>query len=158
MKVALRKLAADGLPVCVDSRYGLSSFTGVTVCKPNEPELQALVGRPLRTEEELVEAGREVVRRQQCKALLVTRGRHGMALFDAEGGVDMIPVHGAKEAVDVTGAGDTVIAAFSLGLAAGGGFGDAARLANVAGALAVQKLGTATVARDELLSELRSAR
>lgn len=158
LRVALRKLAADGLPVCVDSRYGLSSFTGVTVCKPNEPELQALVGRPLRTEAELVEAGREVVRRQQCKALLVTRGRHGMALFDAEGGVDMIPVHGAKEAVDVTGAGDTVIAAFSLGLAAGGGFGDAARLANVAGALAVQKPGTATVARDELLDELGSTR
>ena len=158
MRVALRKLAADGLPVCVDSRYGLSSFTGVTVCKPNEPELQALVGRPLRTEADLVEAGREMVRRQQCKALLVTRGRHGMALFDAEGGVDMIPVHGAKDAVDVTGAGDTVIAAFALGLAAGGGFGDAARLANVAGALAVQKLGTATVARNELLGELRGAR
>jgi bifunctional ADP-heptose synthase (sugar kinase/adenylyltransferase) len=81
-----------------------------------------------------------------------------MTLFDAEGGVDMIPVHGAKEAVDVTGAGDTVIAALSLGLAARGSFGDAARLANVAGALAVQKLGTATVARDELLGELRGAR
>jgi len=68
--------------------------------------------------------------------------------------VDRIPVHGAKDAVDVTGAGDTVIAALSLGLAVGGSFGQAARLANVAGALAVQKLGTATVARDELLGEL----
>jgi D-glycero-beta-D-manno-heptose-7-phosphate kinase len=158
MREALRKLAAEGLPVCVDSRYALSSFTGVTVCKPNEPELQALVGRPLRTEAEVLAAGREMVRRMECKALLVTRGRHGMLLFDAEGGVDMIPVHGAKDAVDVTGAGDTVIAALSLGLAAGGSFGDAARLANVAGALAVQRLGTATVARDELLGELRSAR
>ncbi len=158
MREALRKLAADGLPVCVDSRYSLSAFTGVTVCKPNEPELHSLVGRPLRTEEELMEAGHEVVRRLKCQALLVTRGRHGMVLFDAKGGRDVIPVHGAKEAVDVTGAGDTVIAAFSLGLAAGGRFGDAARLANVAGALAVQKLGTATVARDELLGELRGSR
>ncbi|QRO01150.1 bifunctional hydroxymethylpyrimidine kinase/phosphomethylpyrimidine kinase [Archangium violaceum] len=158
MREALRKLAAEGLPVCVDSRYSLMAFSGVTVCKPNEPELQALVGRPLRTEEELVEAGHEVVRRLKCEALLVTRGRHGMALFDAAGGVDKIPVHGAKEAVDVTGAGDTVIAALSLGLAAGGSFGAAARLANVAGSLAVQKLGTATVARDELLGELRGAR
>ena len=158
MREALRELAAEGLPVCVDSRYGLLGFTGVTVCKPNEPELQALVGRPLRTEADVLEAGHEAVRRLKCRALLVTRGRHGMTLFDAKGGVDKIPVHGAKEAVDVTGAGDTVIAAFSLGLAAGGSFGEAARLANVAGALAVQKLGTATVARDELLGELRSAR
>jgi rfaE bifunctional protein kinase chain/domain len=158
MREALRALAADGMPVCVDSRYSLSAFTGVTVCKPNEPELQSLVGRPLRTEAELLEAGHEVVRRLRCQALLVTRGRHGMALFDAKGGVDLVPVHGAKDAVDVTGAGDTVIAAFSLGLAAGGGFGDAARLANVAGSLAVQKLGTATVARDELLGELRAPR
>jgi D-glycero-beta-D-manno-heptose-7-phosphate kinase len=158
LRESLRRLAADGLPVCVDSRYGLASFTGVTVCKPNEPELQALVGRPLRSEADLLEAGREVVRRMGCRALLVTRGRHGMALFDAEGGVDVIPVHGARDAVDVTGAGDTVIAAFALGLAAGGSFGDAARLANVAGSLAVQKLGTATVSRSELLGELRGAR
>ncbi len=158
MREALRRLAADGLPVCVDSRYSLTAFKGVTVCKPNEPELQALVGRPLHSEAELVEAGREAVRRLECQALLVTRGRHGMALFDAAGGVDLIPVHGAKEAVDVTGAGDTVIAALSLSLAAGGSFGAAARVANVAGALAVQKPGTATVSRDELLGEMRSAR
>ncbi len=158
VREALRKLAGEGLPVCVDSRYALSSFTGVTVCKPNEPELEALSGRPLRTEADLLEAGRTAVKRLGCKALLVTRGRHGMALFDAAGGVDFIPVHGGKEAVDVTGAGDTVIASFSLALAAGASFGEAARLANVAGALVVQKLGTATVARDELLTELRGAR
>ncbi|MBM7117531.1 bifunctional heptose 7-phosphate kinase/heptose 1-phosphate adenyltransferase [Archangium primigenium] len=158
MREALRRLAAEGLPVCVDSRYSLASFTGLTVCKPNEPELQSLVGRPLRTEAELVEAGHEARRRLECRALLVTRGRHGMMLFDEKGALERLPVHGAKEAVDVTGAGDTVIAAFALGLAAGGGYGDAARLANVAGALAVQKLGTATVARDELLNELKGAR
>jgi D-glycero-beta-D-manno-heptose-7-phosphate kinase len=158
MREALRTLAAEGLPVCVDSRYGLASFTGMTVCKPNEPELQSLVGRSLRTEAEVMEAGHEARRRLECQALLVTRGRHGMVLFDARGGVERIAVHGAKDAVDVTGAGDTVIAAFALGLAAGGGYGDAARLANVAGALAVQKLGTATVAKEELMNELRSAR
>ncbi|HLL53425.1 MAG TPA: PfkB family carbohydrate kinase [Myxococcaceae bacterium] len=150
----LRKLAADGLPVCVDSRYALASFTGVTVCKPNEPELQALSGRPVRTEKDLLEAGREVVKRLECQALVVTRGRNGMAIFDRAGGVELIPVHGAKEAVDVTGAGDTVIAAFTLGMAAGAGAVDAARIANVAGALAVQKPGTATVSREELLREL----
>lgn len=154
VRAALRRLASRGLPVCVDSRYGLSAYSGVTVCKPNEPELEALAGRPLRSESELLEAGREVVRRMGCQALLVTRGRQGMALFDADGGVELIPVYGAHEAVDVTGAGDTVIAAFSLALAAGGSFLEAAKLANVAGALVVQKQGTATVSREELTAEL----
>jgi D-glycero-beta-D-manno-heptose-7-phosphate kinase len=158
VREVLRRLSGDGLPVCVDSRYALASFAGVTVCKPNEPELEVLTGRPVRTEADLMEAGREAVKRLGCRALLVTRGRHGMALFEAGGRVDFIPAHGAREAVDVTGAGDTVIASFSLALAAGATLGEAARLANVAGALVVQKAGTATVSRDELLGELRGVR
>ncbi|SEN22838.1 rfaE bifunctional protein, domain I [Stigmatella aurantiaca] len=158
VREVLKRLAGDGMPVCVDSRYTLAAFTGVTVCKPNEPELEVFTGRPLRTESDLREAGHAALKRLGCKALLVTRGRHGMALFDETGGVDLIPVHGAKEAVDVTGAGDTVIATFSLAVAAGASFGEAARLANVAGSLVVQKQGTATVSRDELLGELRGAK
>ena len=85
---------------------------------------------------------------------MVTRGRSGMAVFDARGEPELLPVHGAEEAVDVTGAGDTVVAAFALALAAGASFSDAARLANVAGGLVVMKQGTATVSREELLREL----
>jgi rfaE bifunctional protein kinase chain/domain len=158
VREVLRRLAGEGLPVCVDSRYALASFSGLTVCKPNEPELELLTGHPLRTEADLLEAGHAAVKRLGCRALLVTRGRHGMALFDAEGRAELIPVYGAKEAVDVTGAGDTVIASFSLALATGATFSQAAWLANVAGALVVQKQGTATVSREELLGELRSAR
>jgi len=77
-----------------------------------------------------------------------------MAVFDARGEPELLPVHGAEEAVDVTGAGDTVVAAFALALAAGASFSDAARLANVAGGLVVMKQGTATVSREELLREL----
>lgn len=156
-RTVLTRLAAQGMPVCVDSRYGLSQYQGVTVCKPNEPELEALAGRPLRSEAELLEAGKSLVKRMGCQALLVTRGRNGMALFNAAGSVELIPVYGAHEAVDVTGAGDTVIAAFTLGLATGASFLDAAHLANVAGALVVQKQGTATVSREELLGELVKA-
>jgi bifunctional ADP-heptose synthase (sugar kinase/adenylyltransferase) len=65
-----------------------------------------------------------------------------------------VPAHGSQDAVDVTGAGDTVAATFSAGVAAGGDHVSAARLANVAGALVVQKAGTATVTRDELAAEL----
>lgn len=156
LKTALRKLAADGLPVCADSRYALDSFRGMTVCKPNEPELEMLTGRRLGSERELLEAGRDAIQRLECQALVVTRGRSGMAVFTRDGGVELIPVHGAAEAVDVTGAGDTVVAAYALSLAAGASFVDAGRIANVAGALVVQKQGTATVPRDELIRELSS--
>ncbi|MCI0671819.1 MAG: PfkB family carbohydrate kinase, partial [Myxococcaceae bacterium] len=150
----LRALVRDGMPVCVDSRYRLRAFTGMSVVKPNEPELSSLVGRPLRSDAEVHEAGREALRLLQCQSLVVTRGRRGMLVFERDGRVEDVPVHGAHEAVDVTGAGDTVIAALTLALAAGANVTSAARLANVAGALVVQKEGTATVSRTELEEEL----
>jgi D-glycero-beta-D-manno-heptose-7-phosphate kinase len=149
----LRGLAADGVPVCVDSRYQLREFAGFSLCKPNEPELQQLTGILIRTEDDLIRAGREAQRALGCRTLVVTRGRNGMAVFEGDE-VEFVPVHGAAEAVDVTGAGDTVIAALTLALAAGANVVDAARIANVAGALVVQKQGTATVSREELVREL----
>lgn len=155
-RALFRKLALGGLPVCVDSRYALHTFEGVTVCKPNEPELSALVGRPLRTRDEVIAGAREAQKRLNCEALVVTRGRHGVVVVERSGAIEELPVHGAEEAVDVTGAGDTVIAAYTLSLAAGASYADAARIANVAGGLAVMKPGTATVSREELLAELPS--
>ncbi|HZH04342.1 MAG TPA: PfkB family carbohydrate kinase, partial [Myxococcaceae bacterium] len=149
----LQRLAAEGMTVCADSRYGLQRLVGLTVCKPNEPELQALTGMPVTTDAELFKAGRAAQKALRCQALLVTRGKNGMALFSRRT-VETLAVHGAREAVDVTGAGDTVIAALTLSLAAGASVLDAARLANVAAALVVQKQGTATVSRQELLGEL----
>jgi len=146
-------LAASGMPVCVDSRYGLGNFRGATVCKPNEPELEALTGLSIRSEGDLLAAGRRARAQLECQTLLVTRGRTGMAVF-GEDSVELLPVHGQAEAVDVTGAGDTVIAAFALAFAASKDPLLAARLANVAGALVVQKAGTATVSLAELEAEL----
>jgi D-glycero-beta-D-manno-heptose-7-phosphate kinase len=150
----LRRLAADGRVICADSRYQLRELHGLTACKPNEPELEALTGRRIAGEADLIAAGREARKALRCQALLVTRGRSGMAVFADRADPELLPVHGAEEAVDVTGAGDTVISAFALALAAGAGYPDAARLANVAGGLVVMKQGTATVSRAELLREL----
>ncbi len=152
-RAVLRKLAEDGMPVCVDSRYELRAFTNVTLCKPNEPELEALTRIPLKSERDLLRAGRAAVKLLSCSALLVTRGRNGMAVFDRHH-AELIPVYGPHEAVDVTGAGDTVIAALTLALSASAGILDAARIANVAAGIVVQKQGTATVGREELLQEL----
>jgi len=151
---ALRRVRRGGLPVCADSRYALRSLGGLTMVKPNEVELEVASGLPVAGPGGLERAARALLRRLGCEMLLVTRGRNGMSLFRKGRPPFHLPAHGSLDAVDVTGAGDTVAATFSAGLAAGGDAVDAARLANVAGALVVQKPGTAVVTRDELAAEL----
>jgi rfaE bifunctional protein kinase chain/domain len=151
---ALRRTKRGGVPVCVDSRYNLRGYTGLTMVKPNEVELEAASGVSVGQPGGLERAARVLLRRVDCDVLLVTRGRNGMSVFRRGLAPVHVPAHGNKDAVDVTGAGDTVAATFSAGLAAGGDPVLAARLANVAGALVVQKAGTATVAREELAAEL----
>jgi D-glycero-beta-D-manno-heptose-7-phosphate kinase len=145
---------ARGIPVAVDSRYDLPRFRGATAATPNEPEVEALVGEELGDEPSLEKAGRVVLERLDARYLLVTRGSRGMALFEREGPVTFMPVHGSDEIADVTGAGDTVISAFTVALAAGAPPGEAAQLANVAGGVVVMKRGTATVTPRELRESL----
>jgi len=151
----LRGVKRAGVPVCVDSRYALRSFTGLTMVKPNENELEAASGVSLARPGALERAARALLRKVACEILLVTRGRHGMSVFRPGEQPVHLPAHGSLDIVDVTGAGDTVAAAFAAGLAAGGDALSAAVLANVAGALQVQKPGTATISRAELEAELR---
>jgi rfaE bifunctional protein kinase chain/domain len=146
--------AAGGKRVVVDSRYQLAAFSGALVLKPNEPELAQATGLPTGTEAEAELAARALLARSGALAVLVTRGREGMVLVPREGEVVRIASHGSKDAVDVTGAGDTVIATLTMGLASGGTLEAAARLANVAGGLVVQKPGTATVTPDELAAAM----
>ncbi|MFL5311678.1 MAG: bifunctional heptose 7-phosphate kinase/heptose 1-phosphate adenyltransferase [Myxococcales bacterium] len=151
-------LAKAGQVVCADSRYGLSQYRGVTQAKPNEVELEQLAGRPLGGDLGAIEeAGRELLRSLAVTSLLVTRGRAGMLLLRPGAPAAALPVHGSATAVDVTGAGDTVMAANTLGIACGADPLQAARLANVAGSLVVQKPGTATVSAAEVRKELLRA-
>ncbi|HLF48237.1 MAG TPA: PfkB family carbohydrate kinase [Methylomirabilota bacterium] len=143
-------------PVTVDSRYDLPRFRGATAATPNEPEVEALTGAELGDEPALEKAGRAVLERLDARLLLVTRGSRGMALFEREGPVTFMPVHGSDEIADVTGAGDTVISAFTVSLSAGASPGEAAWLANVAGGVVVMKRGTATVTARELADSLSS--
>ena len=138
-------------PVMLDSRYGLLQYRGVTACTPNESEVEHILG--IRIGDDLTaleKAGREIVKRMQTEAVLITRGSRGMALFEKDRETVHIPISGSDQIADVTGAGDTVIATMTLALAAGGSFEEAARLANYAGGLVVMKRGTATISADEL--------
>jgi rfaE bifunctional protein kinase chain/domain len=138
--------------VFVDSRYALLEYRGITACTPNESEVEAMLGIRIGDDREALErAGRTLLARLDARAVLVTRGSRGMALFEPGRATDHIPIVGSDQIADVTGAGDTVIATFALAAAAGASFADAARLANRAGGLVVMKRGTATVSARELL-------
>ena len=146
------------LPVTLDARYDLAAYakSGITSATPNEAELEALhhtsIGQNV---EELARCGRATLSAMKLRALLVTRGRDGMALFEPAGRLTRIAIHGSNQAVDVTGAGDTVLAAYTLALASGAPPLEAAHIANIAGGLVVMKRGTATVTREELLEAIR---
>jgi D-glycero-beta-D-manno-heptose-7-phosphate kinase len=153
-----RAATKNGIPITLDARQHLNAYTkaGIISATPNEAELEALhhvsIGQNI---EELKRCGFATLAQMKLRALLVTRGRHGMALFESGNRFTQIPVHGSDQAVDVTGAGDTVLAAYTLALACGAPALEAAHIANIAGGLVVMKRGTATVSRDELLGAIR---
>jgi rfaE bifunctional protein kinase chain/domain len=155
---ALRAAARPAAPVTLDSRYDLIQYSGLTAATPNEPELEEAfhirIGANTRR---LEEAARRMLRKMRLRALLVTRGRDGMALFEPGKRPGYVPISGSDQVIDVTGAGDTVIAVFTLALAAGATFEEAARLSNFAGGIVVMKRGTATVTREELRQAVESA-
>jgi rfaE bifunctional protein kinase chain/domain len=145
-----------GVPVTVDSRFALLRFRGMTAVTPNEPEVEEALGVTIGHDRRRLEAaGRTLLEKLGCKAVLVTRGSDGMALFEPGCAPLHIPIHGTDEVADVTGAGDTVIATFTLALAAGAVPAEAALLANYAGGIVVMKHATATVSADELVAAVR---
>lgn len=152
IEARLHRNGADrAIPVLIDSRYALGSYRGLTACTPNEPEVEELLGVKINDDLDALErAGRALLRRSRMKAVVVTRGSRGMALFEPSRPTVHIPIWGTDEIADVTGAGDTVMATLALALAAGGSFEEASRLANYAGGIVVMKRGTATVTAPEL--------
>ena len=144
--------------VTLDSRYALADYrnAGVTAATPNESELEALYHTRIANDAAKLERfGKSALRMMGLEALVVTRGKDGMVVFQRGEPSQSIPIYGSDEVADVTGAGDTVIAAFTLALAAGASFYEAAVLANYAGGIVVMKRGTATVTASELLAALR---
>lgn len=152
VRAVLEAAARRGSPVVADSRYRLLEFHGVEAATPNLPETEELVGHRIRTEEELVAAGRELLARLGARILILTRGDEGMSVFFAgrEPALRLMPYR-PREVYDVSGAGDTVVAAVALGLACGADRVVAAcLLADLAAGLVVGKQGVAVADRDEL--------
>ncbi len=149
-----RDLASrSGKPLIVDPKVEhFDYYTGVDLITPNCSEAGLAAGVKIRDEASLRVAADVITETLGCGALLITRGEHGMSLFE-ETGETHIPTT-AKEVFDVSGAGDTVAAVLALALAVGASYRESAALANVAAGVVVEKLGTATLTPDEFTEAL----
>jgi rfaE bifunctional protein kinase chain/domain len=146
-------------PITLDSRYRILEYAGATAATPNEPEVEeALQLKVGDDHQRLIAAGKQIMKRMGIKSLVITRGRDGMVAFERNLAPVMIPIFGSDQVVDVTGAGDTVVATFTAALAAGADTAAAAGLANLAGGIVVMKRGTATVSDTELLAAIEQFR
>jgi len=149
-----------GKIVVVDSHGDLFRFRGVTAATPNQPEAEASTGRMIESDEDLRAVGRMLLAGMEAEAVLITRGSDGLALFQPQEGEYLQPValQEQAQAVDPTGAGDTVAAAFTLALACGAHPRRAAYVANVAGGESVRRWGPATLQTKDLAEALHQTK
>ena len=157
------RLLAEVLPlakkhkkiVTVDPKIDhFSYYQGVTCITPNEKEAQEGSGLKIESDEDINKAGRKLLKELNLESCLITMGENGMRLFEKEGKITHIPTV-AQEVFDVSGAGDTVIATFTLALACGAGKLEAAHLSNFAAGIVVSKVGTAVVTKEELMERIK---
>lgn len=147
------------IPVIIDPKIrNMSAYRGFTCMTPNHHELgEALGARLENTSDAIHDAGRRLRRKLKLECLVVTRGEEGMALFFGDDRVVDIPTV-AREVFDVTGAGDTVIAALTCGLAVGASLHDAALIANFAAGLVIAEVGTARATAAEVRTAIKQAK
>lgn len=141
-------------PVAVDPKVShFDYYKYATIVTPNNDEASQASGIDIENDSSLLRAGEVLLNKLGSDAVLITRGEHGMSLFENNGEITHIPTV-AKEVYDVSGAGDTVIGATALAIASGASFKEAAVISNFAAGIVVGKVGTATVAPEELENAL----
>lgn len=139
-----------GKMVCVDPKEShFGSYVGVTAITPNQKEAGEAVGTTITDESSLLAVGTELLKRLEAECVVITRGEQGMSLFMSSGELVHLPTV-AREVFDVTGAGDTVVSALAVALAAGASMEEAAIIANHAAGLVIREIGTASVGLDAI--------
>lgn len=141
-------------PVIVDSRFRLKKFKNVTTLTPNVEEAEYLVGFRISSDEDAINASKKIIENLKPQAVLMTRGSKGILIHDAKKSPVLIPPYGTGQVADTTGAGDSVLATYSLSLCSGGNFEESAYIANISGSIKVKKMGTATVLYEEIKNEI----
>jgi D-beta-D-heptose 7-phosphate kinase/D-beta-D-heptose 1-phosphate adenosyltransferase len=154
----IEQARSRSLPIFVDPKGAdFSRYRGATCITPNQRELAAETGMRICTEASLRAAAEQLIKTTSAEAILVTRSERGMTLVTARGQAYSTPAN-ARHVCDVTGAGDTAIAAFALAYVAGEGLERSVRIANAASGVVVGKLGTSTAQAEEVGQALRSAK
>lgn len=145
--------------ICVvdPKKENYQNYRQPTLVTPNKDEASEASGIKICDEKSLLDAGARLVRLWRANAVLITRGADGMSLFRGRGAVSHFPTE-PKDMFDVTGAGDTVVAASALALACGASYEDAAVLSNVAAGLAGDEVGTVAVSANRLRAILKEKR
>lgn len=140
----------------VDTQKQIERYQGAMLFTPNLPEAEQAVGYAITNSQTLAQAGQDLLALTQARQILITRGEQGMSLFDRDGSEHHIPAFNRTEVFDVTGAGDTVVAALTLGLTAGASFWEAAILGNLAASIVVRQFGTTTTTPSEMKAALQA--
>jgi rfaE bifunctional protein kinase chain/domain len=155
----LKTANKDGKLISVDPKPGNFRFyTGVSVITPNLKEAAEMAVIKIYSDDDIIHSAEHIFETLNCESLLITLGERGMALFEGKGKpVQWLPTR-AREVFDVTGAGDTVISAFTLAMSVGGSMKLAAELANFAAGIVVGKIGTASVTREELRNYINDSK
>jgi D-beta-D-heptose 7-phosphate kinase/D-beta-D-heptose 1-phosphate adenosyltransferase len=154
--LGLKKIVGGkSIPILVDPKpHNIHWYDRVTLITPNHVEAEAVVGKKIESQEDLLWAGMQLLKKTKCESLLITRGKEGMTLFLKNKKVEHIPTV-AKKVFDVTGAGDTVIATLMLALVSGMNIIQACQTANYAAGIVVGEVGTASVQAGELIRVLK---
>jgi D-glycero-beta-D-manno-heptose-7-phosphate kinase len=153
MQAGVISAALNHQLVVVDAQKDLGRYQEATIFTPNLPEAELAVGYSINSEN-LARAGTDLLRITQAKQILITRGEDGMSLFGSDLCESQIPAFNRTQVFDVTGAGDTVVAALTLGLAGGGSFWQGTVLGNLAASIVVRQFGTTTTSGAEMLEAL----
>jgi len=140
----------------VDAQTGLGRYRGAMLFTPNLPEAEQAVGYKIHNPQTLRQGGLDLLELTQAQQMLITRGDEGMSLFDRTGGEHHIPAFNRTDVFDVTGAGDTVVAALTLSLCAGASVWEATVLGNLAASIVVRQFGTATTNPEEMKAALQA--
>lgn len=143
--------------IVADIQKDMQKYKGVSAITPNQPDSEKQVGFFIKDDETLKKAGMELLEKLNLQKVLMTRGENGMVLFEKNGNkclINKVPAYNKKEVFDVTGAGDTVVAAFTLALCAGLDAIDAMKIGNLAASIVIRYFGCHTVTIQDLKNEL----
>jgi len=136
--------------ITVDPKFNnFFEYSNVTLFKPNRYETEEALGIRIKNDDDMTRAGTELLKRLNADNVLLTRGEHGMTLFENNGTISHVPTK-ARNVADVSGAGDTVIATITLALVGGANAKEAATLANLAGGVVVGYVGIVPIKKEEL--------